>query len=541
MDLAPNPERGTSGWAESGLDARARAVGGIPRARESGGGGVPRSGAVDTVAVTGTLPTTTVPISVAATAPQELTATPVVVPLRRNLSSGMRRAILVTCDVTVWIAAIACGAVLNGERPLDMASLLPLGVVASVAVAVLLLAGGLRELYAGRHGVGSPEDTANVAVTFAIAGASAFVVGVLNAAAPWAVPLIALPIALMFAVGARLFFRLHRDETPPADTARRVVVFGADELGRQVLVSMLADPARRYRPVALLDDNPGLVNRRVRGVPVRGSADDVATVARLEEADLLVVAGRAVDAPVTLRLQAAAARAGLEVRVVPPLTELVGAGSARGVEPRRGDAIRAVAHNRGKRVFDVTLCLLALPVLLPVLLLLTVLVALSSSDEVIYRAPRLGRDGRPFAMYKFSGMAGAASGPRVTTAGDSRITKVGRFLRATKLDELPQVVNVLKGDMSLVGPRPEDPRYLRHFTAEQLQVLLVRPGMTSASYLRFGNEQSYIAAANPPDVERFYLDEVLPEKLSIELDYVRRWSLRRDVTIIGRTFAGLLT
>jgi lipopolysaccharide/colanic/teichoic acid biosynthesis glycosyltransferase len=440
------------------------------------------------------------------------------------------------------MVAVACGAVLNGQTAMDVASLLPLGVVAIVAVLVLLLAGGLRELYAGRYGVGSPEDTANVAATFAIAGASAFAVGVLDAATPWAVSLIALPIALVLAVGARLFFRLHRDETPPADTARRVVVFGADELGQQVLASMLADPARRYRPVALLDDNPGLVNRRVRGVPVRGRADDVATVARLEEADLVVVAGRTADAPVTRRLQAAAAGVGLEVRVVPPLTELVGAGSTRQAsEPRRGDAIRAVAHNRAKRIFDVTLCLLALPVLAPVLVLLTVLVALSGSDEVIYRAPRLGRNGRPFAMFKFSGMAGAASGPRVTTAGDSRITKVGRFLRATKLDELPQVINVLKGDMSVVGPRPEDPRYLRHFTAEQLQVLLVRPGMTSASYLRFGNEQSFIARANPPDVERFYLDEVLPEKLSIELDYVRRWSLRRDLTIIARTFRGLLT
>ncbi|MGE3287566.1 MAG: nucleoside-diphosphate sugar epimerase/dehydratase, partial [Pseudonocardia sp.] len=209
--------------------------------------------AVATTGPTGldTAATATVPLqSVSATAPQELTATPVVEPRRhRTVSRGARRAILVGCDVAAWIVAVACGAVLNGQTAPELAVLLPLGVVAIVAILVLLLAGGLRELYAGRYGVGSPEDTANVAATFAIAGASAFAVGVLDAATPWAVSLIALPIALVLAVGARLFFRLHRDETPPADTARRVVVFGADELGQQVLASMLADPARRYRPV----------------------------------------------------------------------------------------------------------------------------------------------------------------------------------------------------------------------------------------------------------------------------------------------------
>jgi lipopolysaccharide/colanic/teichoic acid biosynthesis glycosyltransferase len=455
---------------------------------------------------------------------------------------------LVTCDVVAWLVACAAGAVLHGIDRFDVATLVPIGVVAAVACAAQLLVGGFRELYVGRYGVGSPDDTVNVAATFGLAGATAFTVGVLDAAAPWAVSLIALPIALVVAVGARLAYRLHRDggylpDAPDATVpARRVVVYGANEAGRHVLAAMLADPARRYRPVALLDDNPGLVNRRVHGVPVRGRADDVATVAGIEEADLLIVAGHPADAAVTRRLTAAAGRIGMQVRVVPPLTELiVGPGPQQQAAPRRGDAARAVARNRAKRLFDVTLCLLAMPVLVPLGFALTLLVALSSSDEVIYRARRTGRNGRPFTMYKFSGMAGAAAGPRVTHAGDTRITRVGRVLRATKLDELPQVLNVLKGDMSIVGPRPEDPRYLAHYTDDQLKILLVRPGMTSASFLRFGDEQSYLAEHAPTDVETYYLQELLPEKLTIEFDYVMDWSLRRDLRIIGRTFVGLLT
>ena len=193
-----------------------------------------------------------------------------------------------------------------------------------------------------------------------------------------------------------------------------------------------------------------------------------------------------------------------------------------------------------KRVLDVGLCLLALPVVVPLGLVIALTVALSGSDEIVYRARRMGRHGRAFAMYKFSGMAGAASGPRVTQDGDPRITWVGRFLRRSKLDELPQVLNVLKGDMSIVGPRPEDPYYLRHFTPEQRRVLLVRPGMTSLSFLRFGHEQSYIARVGPHDLEDYYVRQLLPEKLDIELQYVRNWSLGLDLRIIGRTFLGIV-
>ena len=368
-----------------------------------------------------------------------------------------------------------------------------------------------------------------------------------DATTPWSIPLIALPIAVVLAVGARLSYRLHQDRGPTIDATeaeRRVVVFGADDAGRQVLASLRADPDGRYQPVALLDDNPGLVNRRLQGVPVRGTAQDAVTVARAEGADLLVVAGRRLDAPVTRRITEAAARANLEVRVVPPLTELLfddpeGRRPIRVPAQRKAEFVRVVHQGHGKRVLDVSLCLLALPLILPVGLVITLLVALSSSDEIIYRAPRLGRNGRVFMMYKFSGMCQAGAGP--AAAGPRpRITALGGVLRASKLDELPQVINVLRGDMSIVGPRPEDPRYLSYYTDDQLRMLTVRPGMTSQAFLRFGHEQAYIARAAPDDVESYYLTRLLPEKLAIELDYVRNWSVRRDLGIILRTFKGLL-
>ena len=144
-----------------------------------------------------------------------------------------------------------------------------------------------------------------------------------------------------------------------------------------------------------------------------------------------------------------------------------------------------------------------------------------TAGEVIYRAPRIGRDGQLFTMFKFVTMTRGDSGPRVTERGDMRITEIGRWLRATKLNELPQLFNVIKGEMSLVGPRPEDPRYAAQYSARHRQVLAVRPGMTSLAFLRFGDEEEFIAQARPVDVEAYYVQELLPKKLDIELDYVR--------------------
>lgn len=193
-----------------------------------------------------------------------------------------------------------------------------------------------------------------------------------------------------------------------------------------------------------------------------------------------------------------------------------------------------------KRALDVMFCIVALPFVLPVGLLIAALVKLTSPGPVLYRARRVGRDMQPFAVLKFRTMRPGAAGPGITRSGDDRITTVGRWLRATKLDELPQVVNVLRGEMSIVGPRPEDPRFVALYTPAQRTVLDVRPGMTSMAFLRFGDEQEFIERAGPADVEAFYVETIMPEKLEIELQYLHDWSLGADLRILARTMMELV-
>src|SRR5438552_2122313 len=143
-----------------------------------------------------------------------------------------------------------------------------------------------------------------------------------------------------------------------------------------------------------------------------------------------------------------------------------------------------------KHTFDVAVALIALVLLAPVFMLLGLLVKLGSQGPILYRATRVGWHARPFVLYKFRTMVDGADqlGAGITAQGDMRVTPIGRWLRRTKLDELPQLLNVLKGDMSLVGPRPEDPRYVALYTPEQRRVLSVRPGMTSLASIRYRHE-----------------------------------------------------
>jgi lipopolysaccharide/colanic/teichoic acid biosynthesis glycosyltransferase len=189
-----------------------------------------------------------------------------------------------------------------------------------------------------------------------------------------------------------------------------------------------------------------------------------------------------------------------------------------------------------KRGFDLALAAAALALLWPLLLALALWVRLDSPGPAFYRALRVGRDGRSFTMLKFRTMVvGADSGAGVTGAGDARVTRAGRRLRRTRLDELPQLINVLVGEMSLVGPRPESPRYVRYYTLEQLAVLTVRPGVTGPTQLRFRDEAALLTEA---DVEAQYVRELLPAKLASDLDYVRRRTLLGDIVILVKT-AGL--
>lgn len=194
-----------------------------------------------------------------------------------------------------------------------------------------------------------------------------------------------------------------------------------------------------------------------------------------------------------------------------------------------------------KRLFDVVASLAGLALLWPVLLLIAVVVRLDSPGPALFRQERVGRFGRPFWLLKFRSMAATpmASGPLLTAGRDPRITRAGHWLRATKLDELPQLVNVLKGDMSLVGPRPEVAKYVALYPDDVRDVILsVRPGITDEAAIRFRNESELLGAAADP--ERYYIEEILPGKLALYVDYARRATLRGDVGLILRTLAALL-
>jgi lipopolysaccharide/colanic/teichoic acid biosynthesis glycosyltransferase len=184
-----------------------------------------------------------------------------------------------------------------------------------------------------------------------------------------------------------------------------------------------------------------------------------------------------------------------------------------------------------KRLFDILASLGGLIVLSPALILLAILVKFTSEGPIFYRATRAGQYGKPFKLYKFRSMVINADkiGPGVTGAADPRITPIGRFLRKTKLDELPQLINVLRGDMSIVGPRPEDPRYVAFYTEE-------RPGITSPASVQYRDEESMLTG---DDWEQYYIETVMPAKLAIDVRYAQNANLWQDVMVILGTLRAL--
>ena len=188
-----------------------------------------------------------------------------------------------------------------------------------------------------------------------------------------------------------------------------------------------------------------------------------------------------------------------------------------------------------KRVCDVVLAAALLVLTLPAWPVIAAAIVLESSGPVFHRSVRVGRGGKPFVLHKFRTMSAGADerGPAITRGGDPRVTRVGAFLRRWKLDELPNLLDVIRGEMSLVGPRPEDPRYVAHYTAEQRRVLAVRPGITSPATYRFRHEEALLRDGVEP--ERTYVEVVLPAKLGLDLEYVEHQSLRGDARVLVET------
>ena len=189
-----------------------------------------------------------------------------------------------------------------------------------------------------------------------------------------------------------------------------------------------------------------------------------------------------------------------------------------------------------KRLFDIVMSGLGLLVLSPLFLVLAIWIKLDSNGPVFFRQVRVGRHNKDFRIFKFRSMrVGSDKGSQVTIGGrDPRITRSGYFIRKFKLDELPQLINVFIGDMSLVGPRPEVRHYVDYWNPEQMHVLDVRPGITDPASIKFRNENELLESADDP--EKYYIDVIMQEKLRLYLEYVKKHSFLGDIGLIFKTF-----
>ena len=192
-----------------------------------------------------------------------------------------------------------------------------------------------------------------------------------------------------------------------------------------------------------------------------------------------------------------------------------------------------------KRIFDIVVSLVGLILLLPLLVFVAVLIKLDSRGPIFFRQQRIGMAFRPFQILKFRTMIDNAQrrGGLITFAGDTRITRVGGILRKTKIDELPQLINVLRGDMTFVGPRPEVPEFVELFRQDYEEILTVRPGMTDLASLKYRDEAAVLGCSNNPQEE--YLRRVLPDKINLNKEYIRRSSFFFDLTLILKTLLKL--
>jgi lipopolysaccharide/colanic/teichoic acid biosynthesis glycosyltransferase len=189
-----------------------------------------------------------------------------------------------------------------------------------------------------------------------------------------------------------------------------------------------------------------------------------------------------------------------------------------------------------KRIFDIASSLFVLVLASPFLIIISILIKLDSNGAIFFTQIRVGKNNKDFLLLKFRTMRVAQENLSLITVGnDNRITNIGNFLRKYKLDELPQLINILKGEMSVVGPRPEVRKYVDMYSSSQLEVLSVKPGLTDPSSIKFSNESELLGtAANP---EKYYTETLMPLKIEISLNYVRTQTFIGDLKIIFQTFS----
>ncbi|MFZ7987392.1 MULTISPECIES: sugar transferase [Fusobacterium] len=192
-----------------------------------------------------------------------------------------------------------------------------------------------------------------------------------------------------------------------------------------------------------------------------------------------------------------------------------------------------------KRIFDITLSLFGLIILLPFMLIIAILIKFDSKGTIFFKQIRVTKDGKEFKIFKYRTMkVGSDKYSQITVGQDDRITKIGSFLRKYKLDEIPQLINVLIGDMSLVGPRPEVPKYVALYTDEQKEILKVRAGITDYASIEFSNENDLLALEK--DSEKAYIEKIMPKKIELNKKYLSEISMLTDIRIILLTIKKIL-
>lgn len=192
-----------------------------------------------------------------------------------------------------------------------------------------------------------------------------------------------------------------------------------------------------------------------------------------------------------------------------------------------------------KRIFDIVSSLCVLTVLSPVLIIISIIITLDSKGGIFYAQERVGMSGRSFRLLKFRTMHPNSDKLQITVGHrDPRITRIGYYLRKFKIDEFPQLINILKGEMSVVGPRPEVPKYVKLYTDEQRKVLTVKPGLTDYASLLYVNESELLEGAENP--EKVYVEEIMPHKLSLNLKYIQERSFFNDLSLIFKTIGRIL-
>lgn len=333
-------------------------------------------------------------------------------------------------------------------------------------------------------------------------------------------------MGLIFILAWRLWFETIKQYYRRSS---RVLIVGAGRAGKRVARQIQKHPEKGYTVVGFIDDDPQKKGKLICGVEVLGGGDALSDLVQQKEVDEVIIAIPSASKKRSLDFIFKSEEMGIRYAIVPSLYEII---TSAGVTEEIGDFPIidlfgdpiSPEQKLLKRTLDIVFSLTALIILVLPMLIITLIVKLGSKGTVLFRQKRVGRSGKPFVIYKFRSMVENAPeiGPPLTERNDFRITRVGRFLRKTSLDELPQLFNVLKGDMSLVGPRPEIPSIVKKYSKWQKRVIQVQPGITGLAQI---NGRA---------------DRDIPEKLRLDMYYIKHQSLGLDLRVMLETMRVVL-